>query len=217
MKKIFSDSPQKDAPALTKVAWMDQRIASTEKIDGPTICTVIREVYGLDLSKAPLLDKDFEKRVTALVPNTSDLSAAAVDLYIEESRKPQTGPEVRALLNHIFGTNLEGISQLHERRISLYSKDQWIVQNEKDLFIVHTGKNDIDVKVIPTPYFIEKTGTQQLPEDLQQALRNLGFTYDEEIGAYYYANPSGQSVPDPFKRQTMGAIHQTIQASYTDL
>lgn len=217
MKKVSSELPKQDAPAPTKVKLMDQRIASIEKIDGPTICAVIREVYGLDLSKAPLLDKDFEKRVAARVPSASELSAAAVDLYIEENRKPHTGPEVRALLNHIFGTNLEGISQLHERRISLYSKDQWIVQNQKDLFIVHTGKNDIDVKVIPTSYFIEKTGTEQLPEDLQQALDNLGFTYDEQVGAYYYANPSGRSVPDQFKRQTMGAIHQTIQASYTDL
>jgi len=217
MRKMSPESASKDTKSLTKVELMDQRIASTEQIDGPTICAVIREVYGLDLSKAPLLDKDFEQRVAARVPSASNLSAAAVDLYIAENRKPSTGAEVRIVLNHIFGTNLEGISQLHERRISLYSKDQWIVQNKKDLFIVHTGKNDIDVKVIPTPYFIEKTGKKQLPEDLQQALGNLGFAYHEKIGAYYYANPSGQSVPDQFKRQTMGAIHQTIQASYTEL
>lgn len=217
MRELSSESASKDAKALTKVELMDQRIASTEQIDGPAICAAIREVYGLDLSKAPLLDKNFAERVAVAFPGASDLSAAAVDLYIAENRKPSTGAEVRAVLNHIFGTNLEGISQLHERRISLYSKDQWIVQNKKDLFIVHTGKNDIDVKVIPTPYFIEKTGKKQLPEELQQALDNLGFTYDEQVGAYYYANPSGQSVPDQFKRQTMGAIHQTIQASYTEL
>lgn len=216
MKKLFSNPYSKGTHALTKVELMDQRIASSTKIDGSVICGVIREVYGLDLAKAPLLNKDFAKSVADIAPS-ADLSAAAVDLYIDENGEPASGAEVRTLLNRIFGTNLEGISALHQQRISLYSKDQWIVQNEKDLFIVHTGKNDIDVKVIPAPYFIEKTGTEHLPERLQQALGNLGFTYDEQVGAYYYANPSGQSVPDQFKRQTMGAIHQTIQESYKDL
>ena len=217
MKKFSADLSQKEGLPRTKVELMDQSIASAEKIDGPTVCAIIREVFGMDLAKASLLDKDFAKRAAASASAASDLSEAAVDLYIVENGECTSGAEARALLNRIFGTNLEGISELHQQRISLYSKEQWIVQNEKDLFIVYTGKDDVDVKVIPTPYFTGKTGMDRLPENLQQALSKLGFAFDEQVDAYYFANPSGQSVPGLFKRQTMGAIHQTIQDSYSSL
>jgi hypothetical protein len=215
MKKLPSGSLQKER-TMTEI--MDCCISSTEEeLDGASVCRIILEVFRMDLNKAPLLDKAFAKHVADTPSSAGTLSEAAVDAYIKQHGKCASGAEVRAMLNQLFGTNLEGISALHQQRISLYSKSQWIVQNQGDLFIVHTGKDDIDAQIMPTPYFTEKTGLDRLPEALQQALSGLGYSYNEALGAYYFCNPSGEAVPDIFKRQTMGTIHEVIQKHYADL
>ncbi|MDN7246193.1 hypothetical protein [Planococcus shenhongbingii] len=218
MEKPISDALQQEKENQSKVELMDQCISSLEgEINGLVICRAIQQAFGMDLYKARILDKELALQAVHLSSPTLPPSAAAIDIYIEQHGQAVSGSEIRAVLNRIFGTNLEGISALHQQRISLYSKDQWIVRNDKDLFLVHTGTNDVDVKVVPTAYFTEKTGMDSLPEDLQQELSNLGFSFDEQVDAYYFCNPNGKAVLDLFKRQTMGAIHRAIQKSYSTL
>lgn len=215
MTKPVSISFQKE---LTKAEIMDRSIFSAEeKIDGALICRIIRDVFHVDLEKAALLDKSLAERVADAASSAAPLSEAVIDLYIKEHGECGSGADVRIMLNRLFGTNFDGISALYQQRISLYSKSQWIVNGEKNLFIVHTGQDDIDAQVMPTPYFTEKTGLDCLPEELQQSLSDLGYSYNEQVGAYYFFNPSGEAVPDLFKRQTMGAIYSVIQKSYANL
>ena len=121
------------------------------------------------------------------------------------------------MLNQNFGINLLAIDALEQERISLYSKGQWVVQNDRDLFIVYTGSDDVDVKVFPTKYFTEQTGLDVLPSDLQHLLSRIGFHYDKKMQSYYFANPTGQAVSDQFKGQTIGAIVEVIHRLYSHL
>ncbi|KIL47115.1 hypothetical protein [Jeotgalibacillus campisalis] len=141
----------------------------------------------------------------------------AMDLYIAAFGKKISGEELRLIINQVFGINLDGISGLEKARVSLYSKNQWITQTDRDLVVVHTGRGDVDVWIYPTAYFKEKTGLQELPPVLQEKLKALGFTYNEQLDAFYYANDKGVSVSDAFKGQTMGAVISTIAEGYSDL
>ena len=71
-----------------------------------------------------------------------------------------TGVDIRGMINQIFGINLNGVSSLEGAGISLYSKGQWVLQSDKDLFVVYTGSGDLDVKVFPTEYFTKQTGLE---------------------------------------------------------
>ncbi|MDG5473287.1 hypothetical protein P6709_16165 [Jeotgalibacillus sp. ET6] len=141
----------------------------------------------------------------------------AMDLYFASVEKKMSGEELRLIVNQIFGINLDGISGLEKARVSLYSKNQWISQTDRDLFVVHTGKGDVDVWVYPTAYFTEHTGETTLPQVLQEKLTALGFAYNSQLDAFYYANHENVSVPDAFKGQTMGAVISTIAEYYSDL
>lgn len=206
----------KQIEVLSKKEVMDQYLYSLEGIIGTKeICQAVNGIFGLDLlTKLMLPDA-----IASLSPlGGNDLSPKlAIDSYLNQFNRNLTGNEIREMINHLFGINLDGISSLENSGISLYSKGQWIARQDFDLFVVHTGIGDIDVKVIPTAYFTKKTGLDHLPESLQQDLSELGFYYNDEVGALYYANPSGQAVPDAFKRKTMGAIMKVIQHSYMDL
>jgi hypothetical protein len=140
-----------------------------------------------------------------------------MDLYLEYYGKKIEGPEIRRVINQIFGVNLDGISSLEGSGVSIFSKNQWISQYDNDLFVVHTGLTDVDVWVYPTEYFTEQTGLTELPTGLQNGLMALGFEYSEEKGTLYYANPTGESVPDQFKGHTLGTIIGFINGNYKDL
>ncbi|GAB6991087.1 hypothetical protein [Paenibacillus pini] len=175
---------------MTKVELMDTQLASYEgKLNSSEICRVVEEIFGFNLDPAQL----------------------------GYNGDPISGADIRKLINQKFGVNLDGVASLEKAKISLYSKGQWVVRNEHDLITVLTGTGDVDVKVLPTAYFMEQTGIQELPNELQQSLTSLGYSYDEEVGGYYYSNPSGKAVPDAFKGQTIGAIVQVIQQRYSDL
>ncbi|WP_260631214.1 hypothetical protein [Bacillus sp. S/N-304-OC-R1] len=196
--------------ALSKSKVMDHYLNSLKGTIGTIeICRAVNQIFGLDLLTKLMLP-DAIASLTTLEGN--DLTPKlAIDQYLNRCSSNLTGSEIRKMINQLFGINLDGISSLENSGISLYSKGQWISRQDFDLFVVHTGIGDIDVKVIPTAYFTEKTGSDHLPENLQQSLSSLGFYYDEEVGAFYYANPSGQAVPDAFKRKTMGAIMNAIE------
>ncbi|MBK3496780.1 hypothetical protein JFL43_18325 [Viridibacillus sp. YIM B01967] len=202
---------------MAKVATMDKYLDSY----GKTICSsdifkVVNSVFEINLDKAPILTKvdaveGFSSKGDKSMPRV------VMDSYLNQYDKELTGADIRGMINEIFGVNLEAISSLEGARISLYSKDQWVVQYEKDLFVVHTGTGDVDVKIYPTSYFTEQTGVAELPTDLQNLLTDLGYSFNEEIGSYYFLNPTGEAISDVFKGQTMGVILKVIHQSFTNL
>ncbi|WP_245827663.1 hypothetical protein [Paenisporosarcina indica] len=206
--------------AMTKIELMDKYLSShEEKITSSEICKAVYQIFGIDLDVVVVLDKGIKELVqvsplTNFDNSLTSNSRVAIDLHLKRSGNDLTGGEVRAMLNRVFGINLDGIAALENKRISLFSKGQWVVQNDKDLFIVHTGTDDLDVKVLPTDYFYELTGLDELPDQLQQALIHLGFHYDEKIGSYYFCDVNGHAIADKFKGQTLGAIREIIEKNY---
>jgi hypothetical protein len=210
LKKDFGENyshPELDAQieAMTKAEIMDKYFNTfEEKIDPSVVFRFIQSIFHFDLDNKP-------------VNTEKDLSSAVIDSFLNEEEEKITGAKIRSIINQIFGINLDAISTLDGARISLYSKDQWVLQHDKDLFVVHTGNDDIDVRIYPTKYFTEQTGLETLPKDLQHSITSMGFYYDEKTRSYYYRNPSEEAVPDAFKGQTMGTILNTIKQSYSSL
>ncbi|WP_246073116.1 hypothetical protein [Paenibacillus dokdonensis] len=194
------------------------------EITGDVIHKSILHIFEINLDAVSLL-LDGEKEALAAAQNTEagtspysgSLARAVMDSRLTVYGGLITGPEIRSMLNQMFGVNLDAISSLEKARISLFSKDQWIVQHEHDLFVVYTGEGDVDVKVYPTSYFVEQTGQNELPAELRHILQSLGYQLDANQKTCYYADPDGQAVPDAFKGQTMGAIMATIRSDYAHL
>lgn len=182
-------------------------------LDGDKICRIVYEAFGIDYCKVPVL----EKEIGLLVKEDDNASTAAINHYLAARENAADGPGIRKMMNEIFGTNLEGIAALSRTRISLYSKGQWIARKDGDLFEIHTGFQDVDVKVIPSAFFTVHTGLHKLPDPLEQALGALGYTFNYQISAFYYCNPEGRSVPDHFKRQTVNAIIAVTNEHYSQL
>ncbi|MDM5250997.1 MULTISPECIES: hypothetical protein [unclassified Lysinibacillus] len=204
---------------MKKAEMMDKYLDSYgKKISSAEICHVVDLIFKINLDKVPILSKAMEEAdVVSSSAGNALISRELIDSHLNQYASEITGTEIRKIINKIFGVNLEGISSLEGARISLYSKGQWIVQHEKDLFVVHTGVRDVDVKVFSTNYFTEQTGLVELPTDLQHALTSLGYYFDEKMDSYYFSNPTGEAVPDAFKGKTMGAILGVIQHSFSDL
>ncbi len=204
-----------------------------KKISTKDIRRIVDQIYGIDLKavsdteagKAGKYPQIIFERIEEALPtrNTEEsfimnLSKIEVlDLYMKAAGKKINGPSIRTAINGIFGINLDGISGLEDSGVSLFSKDQWISKNERDLFVVETGLTDVDVWVYPTEYFTEHTGLTGLPKELQEALSAIGFAYNKDVEAFYYSNPTGESVTDAFKKQTLGTIIKMIHTFYVDI
>lgn len=182
-------------------------------LNGDKICRIVYEAFGIDYCRVPVL----EKEIGLLVKEDDNASTAAIDHYLATRENAADGPGIRKMMNELFGTNLEGIAALSRTRISLYSKGQWIARKDGDLFEIHTGFQDVDVKVIASAFFILHTGLHRLPDPLERALGALGYSFNYQIGALYYCNPEGRSVPDHFKRQTVNAIIAVTNEHYSQL
>ena len=217
---------------MSKVEVMDHYLASYgKKVDAKEIPRIVNQIYSIDLKRISELGAgnqtypdEIIQGVKESLPKCLDEEdipslpkLEVLDLYLASYGKKIDGPEIRRVLNQIFGINLDGISSLEGSGVSLYSKDQWISQYNQDLFVVQTGLTDIDVWIYPTDYFTAQTGLEQLPEELQNRLKKMGYRYNEEVGALYYADPEGNSVPDQFKGQTLGTLIQFIQKNDQDL
>lgn len=133
-----------------------------------------------------------------------------MDRYSKMFGYKLSGPEYRVLINQIYGVNLDGIANLEHAQVAIYSKGQWILKSDQDLIILRSSLDDVEVFVAPTDYYTALTGSTELPASLIVKLASMGFTYDESTNAYYYANPTGESIPDAFKGQTLGTIVGTI-------
>lgn len=193
---------------MTKIELMDNYLASLgSELTSTAICWLVNQVFGFDLEEIPL-HEDHEQ-----ITIVRDL----IDSKLNSYGSNVSGDEIRTIINDLFGVNLDAINALGHARLSLYSKGQWVIKNEKDLFVVYTGTGDVDVKVYPTTYFTQKTGLEQLPDNLQQALNGIGFHYNEEISAYYFLSPTNEPVDGAFKGQTIGAIINEIKSSYSHI
>lgn len=188
---------------MTKAEAMDKRVDAHETgITSSDVFAIIHEIFQLDVESVPELPTS---------------PKAALDAYLASCGNKPTGADIRILLNQTLGINLDGLSALDAARFSLYSKGQWMIQHDNDLFVVHTGTGDVDVRIQPTLYFCEHTGSDKLPAELINELLPLGFDFEEASGSCYYANPTGEAVSDAFKGQTIMAIRKVIMRSYTHL
>ena len=169
---------------MSKVVMLDKCLDFYgEMINSTEIFEVVNSVFDINLDKATVFAKVDEVEVFSLKEGKS-MPRIAMDSYLNQFDQELTGAGIRKMINEVFGVNLEGISNLEGERISLYSKNQWITQHEKDLFVVHTGIGDVDVKIYPTNYYTEHTGTEELPNDLKNSLTELGYAFNEEIGSF---------------------------------
>ncbi|MGM0876168.1 MAG: hypothetical protein ACQEWV_15705 [Bacillota bacterium] len=215
---------------MTKVDVLDKYIEHSEiKITGLMFREAVFQVFGINLNR---ISEEGEGAKLFIYPNeimvgvrkalkieiqsneTDDKimslkKAEVMDLFFD-TYNIYIYSDMLRIVNLIYGINLSGISSLEHSRISLFSKSQWIVHNDTDLFVVYTGTGDIDVKVYPTPQYTKLTGLSELPPELHEALLILGFWYQEETGAFYYRNQNGETVPDSFKGQTLSAIKSVI-------
>ncbi|MFV2047970.1 hypothetical protein ACEWK1_11400 [Metabacillus sp. YM-086] len=219
---------------MSKVNAMDTYIRSFPKdLTGSRVREMVHQIYKIDLDAisdlgAGTKQSVYPDQITKAIKQIVDVEdidsyihnlskSEVMDLYLESYHYELAPSDIRVAINFIFGTNLDGISTLENSGIGLFSKGQWINQSSEDLFVVHTSDDDVDVKIYPTDYFKNRTGLDELPSELQESLIELGYYYNEEIGAYYYADPDGQSVPDFFKGQTLGLLTKYISSSYPDL
>ncbi|WP_051254740.1 hypothetical protein [Halobacillus kuroshimensis] len=229
----FSEA-ESSMETMNKADIMDHYLDRNHRRVTPyTLIRVVDAVFSIDLQAISDLgvgkqtssySDDVLERVREASPkplsdeDISQLSKVRVmELYWLSYQKRLTADERYTMINEIFGVNLVGIAGLEGTGVALFSKNQWISQYDTDLFIVETGSDDVDVWVYPTEYFKQQTGLEENPEELNNRLTKLGFSYSEEKGAFYYADPNGESVPDAFKGQTLGTIIGFIQEQYKDL
>ncbi|TSB47440.1 hypothetical protein [Alkalicoccobacillus porphyridii] len=199
---------------MNKAQSMDNQLHNlSTSITTASIVSIVQSVYTINLNELPIVSTESSGAV--FPPGTTAEEAIATRLAQHDGEL--TGPEIRQFINEMFGVNLDAISALDGAKISLFSKDQWVIQNETDLFVVWTGPGDLDVKIYPTSYFIEQTGASTIPEELKDALTDLGYSYNEETGGCYYVSPTGEAVQDAFKGQTIGAVVQVIRGAYSHL
>ena len=188
---------------MTKAEVMDKLMDSYEKgISKSDIFNIVQQVFKFELNS---------------IPHSPSQPRAAIDAYLEQCGNKVTGAEIRKMINHTFSINLDALSALEGAKISLYSKNQWMLRHEKDLFVVHTGTGDVDVSIVPTSYYTDQTGSSELPIDLINALISLGFYYEKNKGSYYFSNLTGEPVSDAFKGKTIMAITKVIQHSCSHL
>lgn len=188
---------------MSKAAAMDKLMEAYDRgISSSEVLSIIQQSFQLDLEAIQGLP---------ICPR------AALDAYLSSFSNQASGPDIRSMINEAFGINLDALSALAGGKISIFSKNQWMLQDEKDLFVVYTSAGDVNVKIVPTDYFIQQTGSEELPIELRNALAGLGYDYEESIGGYYYANPANTAVSDAFKGQTMMAIRKVIQQSFSHL
>ncbi|SDX34463.1 hypothetical protein [Paenibacillus sp. CF384] len=181
---------------MTKAAQMDKLLdAHHAGINSSDLIAIIRRIFNFDLETLQV----------------SPLPRDVLDAFLQQAAGSVTGTEVRRMINETFAINLDALSALEQARISLYSKGQWMLQHEQDLFVVHTGTDDVGVSIYPTAYYTEHAGTAQLPQELLDALISLGFACDAEARTCSYTSPHGEPVPDAFKGQTMKAVMAAIR------
>lgn len=216
---------------MTKVEVMDSYLESFgHKVKGKEVREVVKGVFGTDLNC--ISEKNYGSKLSIypvsvmqslrislnVDPDSTELDTQimtmkkneVMDRAIEAHDYSLTGEDARVVINQIFGVNLDGISGLEHVGISIYSKGQWILQGDTDLFIVSSNLDDVELYLATTAYFNETTGSNQFPDSLKQAVMSFGFTYNADVDHFIYRNPTNESVPDALKGQVLGSVVGTI-------
>ncbi|MDE0582474.1 hypothetical protein ON064_05385 [Planococcus sp. A6] len=220
---------------LPKIKVLEYYLASLgKKLKGNEIRRAVDEVFDIDLDyvskndygsklsiyPAPVMESlraslkeesastEKDERIMKMSKNE------VMDRYIKEQAYVLSAAETSLLINQIFGVNLIGISSLEGKQLAISSKGQWIVKSDRDLFILESSLDDVDVSIYAGPYLQELTEGSELPASLIAKLTELGFTYQEKEQLLYYKNPTGESVPDAFKGQLIGILLGTIAQEY---
>ncbi|XQY93651.1 hypothetical protein ACNRWW_09725 [Metabacillus sp. HB246100] len=225
-------SPKKDRMiySMPKIDVFHSFFQTTSlQITGSLFRKVVLSIFGLDLlaisndgegAKLTTYPNEIMELVSEALnlPNHSSETiskimsirkAKIMDLCIKQGNF-HTYTDMNDLLKSIYGINLQGISSLEHAKISLFTKNQWLVKSDTDLFVVYTGKGDVDVKVYPTPYFREKFNTEEILFNLKEELTTLGYSYDNLKIEFYYKNQTGESVSNLFKEETIGCLRKSI-------
>ncbi|MFC4810197.1 hypothetical protein [Paenibacillus sp. GCM10023250] len=187
---------------MTKSETMDMRLSALDAVSSAAVLAIVEELYGLDLASVP-------------APPGAPHPREAVSAFLAAHAGRAAGSELRAMINAAYGINLDALSALEGKRISLYSKGQWMLRADDDLFVVQTGEGDVDVVIYPTGYYADIAGSRALPAELTEALVRLGYADNGPAGCSY-ANPDGEAVPDAFKGRTMAALLDIIRRSFAD-
>ncbi len=223
-ESLPANSPIGTIDKMAKVEVMDRYLTSFgKKVKGNEVRVAVKEVFDIDLnlisknnygSKPDTYPDTIMKAVHASFedePITPDEIMAlkkneVMDRYIKMYDSKLSGQANRTLINDIFGVNLDGISRLEYSQLAIHSKGQWILKSDKDLFILKSSLDDVDVSIYATPYFEQLTGSNVLPASLVTQLTDRGFTYNEDTQVLYYIDPTGKSVPDTFKGGVIGVL-----------
>ncbi|MGO4537146.1 hypothetical protein [Paenibacillus sp. 2TAB19] len=196
---------------MTKSEQMDKLLETYESgASGAVIIAVVRQVFAIQLELMPFLaaDTDTDTETGAYKSSPS----AAFEAYIESSdRKTASGVDIRRWINQLFGINLDALSALEGKQISMFSKGRWMIQSSDDLFAVHTGAHDVDVQISATVRYVELAGSSEPPPALITDLSRLGYEYDSQSICFRYADPEGKAVPDSFKGHTIKALLDAIR------
>lgn len=202
--------------AMSKVETMDHELKRYGKDIGyEEIRQIVHSVFDIDLETKLVVFQEYLAPLSIDEANADiPVAKVALEYYFNQSKGDLTGGKIRTIIKNLFGINLEGISSLAGAKISIYSKEQWITQNDHDLFVVDTPLGDADVRIYPTPLFTKKTGLNRVPTELQQALAGLGYSFDSDNNWCYYCNPTGESVGHEFKVETIETIRQIILDFY---
>lgn len=231
----YSTELDRQINVMSQVTAMDKYLVSFgDKLEGSEVREAVNEVfninlntisemnYGSKLSIYPVFIMESVRESLNISPDSTELDAQIMnmpkaeimDRHIQVHGNSLTGAENRVLINEIFGVNLDGISGAEHGQLSINSKGQWIIQNDNDLFVISSSLDDVSLYVNTTDYFKELTGSSEVPDSLRAKLISYGFIYDEVSGQLTYTNPTGESAPDAFKSQTIGAIVTTISTEY---
>ncbi|THF74141.1 hypothetical protein [Cohnella fermenti] len=198
-----------DAASGSQTERMDRWLiaASEHKLNADNIIRLIKLVFRIDVGGLPFSPSGESAR---------EIIRNYMDLCRSES-VPLSGAGLRATLNLALGVNLDALSALEGSRISIYSKNQWMIRQETDLFIVHTGAQDIDVRIYPTPFFWMSYTGDSLPDEYMTDMLLLGYDFDEDSSSHFYRNPTGGPVDDAFKGRTIQILRRALAGVFSRL
>ncbi|MBU9673778.1 hypothetical protein KQ939_09540 [Planococcus sp. CP5-4] len=212
------------------MAWEYYLSSFGKKLKGNEIRQAVEEVFDIDLDyvskndygsklsiyPTPVMESvrvSLKEEITSVAKDARIMNMSkneVMDRYIKQQNYALSGAQASLLINQIFGVNLVGISGLEGKQLAISSKGQWIVKSDRDLFILESSLDDVDVSIYAGSHLQELTGGSELPAPLIAKLTELGFTYHETEQLLYYKNPTGESIPDAFKGQLIGILLGTI-------
>lgn len=204
----------------TKAERMDRWMRTVgRRPSASDLIQLIELIYGFDMDTLPASPTQGSARevIEGYLEECGSSGLSGSSGSSDSSGSSISGRELRQRLNLAFGVNLDALSALEGERISLYSKNQWMLRDDTDLFIVHTGKGDVDVRIYPTPYFWLRTKAEALPDDFMHDMLILGYDFDEGTSSHYYCSPGGEAVPDEFKGKTIHTLRRMIARSFSGL